>query len=103
MKKKSLEKNLHDLWKQAKNDFDTVVKEGSVIAKKSEKYLKEKSKEGKKQLEALTLALKREKLFYELGKALSKIPKGKKIINKKAQIILKDIRKVNAQIRRKKG
>ena len=102
MERKKLEKKILKLWKTAKEDMGQIAKDGASIIKKSEKYIKEKSEEGKKKLEVTAFALQREKLYYELGKAAAKISKGKRALSDKANKILAKIREVNKKIRKLK-
>ncbi|MFH1414360.1 MAG: hypothetical protein ABIG56_05890 [Candidatus Omnitrophota bacterium] len=102
MDRKEIEKKMLKLWKATKRDLDIIAKDGANIIMKSEKYLKEKSEEGKKKLEATALALQKEKLCYELGKAVAKLPNGKRSLSKKANNILSKIREVNKKLRKLK-
>ncbi len=99
MEMKDLRKKMDNLWKIAKKDLDKALKDTSTLAKKGEVYLKDVSEKGKDKVEALTLSLKREKMYYELGKALSALPKSKWPKNTKAGNINSEIKKMSRQIK----
>ena len=99
MEKKLLNKKAGKLWELSKNDLDKALKETGALVKKGQTYIKDKSEEGRKTLEALALALEREKSYYELGKSLIKLPKNKWASNKKVDSYLSKIKKINKKIK----
>ena len=102
MKKEEIKKKVDKLWKVSKNDLDKVVKEAEIWIKKGERYIKDQSEKGKKQLERAALALQREKLYYELGKAIAKLPKTKWAVNIKSINLSRKIKSINTKIGKKK-
>ena len=97
-----LKKKIDSLWKSAKKDLEKVLKDTTRLIKKGEDYIKDFSEKGKDKLEKLTLSLQREKLYYELGKIISNLPKKRWTENKRIEEIVSKIRKINRQIKKKK-
>ncbi len=102
MKKEDFKKKIDKMWQVSKKDMEKVLKNAEILAKKGECYLKDKSVEGKVQLEIASLALQREKLYYELGKTLAKTVKTKWSTDKKVLEITNKIKIINLKIQNKK-
>ena len=102
MKKEDLKKKIDKMWKASKKDMEKVMKNAEILAKKGEIYMKDKSAKGKVQLEIASLALQREKLYYELGKTLAKTVKTKWTADKKVLQIATKIKIINLKIVNKK-
>ena len=101
MEKKLLKQKIDRLWMLSKKDLDKILKDTTRLVKKGEAYIKDKSEEGKKMLETMALALLREKLYYELGKRLAKVPKKRKgTYDKKTLSLLNKIKSVNLRIKK---
>ena len=66
VKKTEIQQVLKKLWQTSQKDFEKLTKETSQLLKKGEKALKEASLKSKEKLELVSLALKREKLYYQL-------------------------------------
>ncbi len=99
MERKLLKNKVGRLWELSKKDLERILKDTSSLVKKGETYIKDKSKEGREMLEALALALEREKSYYELGKSLVKLPKSKWANNKKVGDYLTKIKKISSKIK----
>lgn len=98
MRKKEFKKRVDRLWVTTKKDLNNVLKDGTQLLKQGEIYIKDQSEKGKRKLEAMTLALEREKLYYELGKSLASQPKGR--FSKKSEDLLIKIKKINRNIKK---
>ena len=70
--------------------------------KKGESYIKDFFEKGRDKLEELALSLQREKLYYELGKVISILPKKRWTESKKVEGIVNKIRRINRQIKKEK-
>lgn len=101
MEMKELKKKMDALWKIVKKDLDKGLKDTTTFAKKGEVYLKDVSEKGKEKVEALAFSLKREKLYYELGKVLSALPKSKWARSKKIGDITLKIKDLTRQIKKR--
>jgi len=97
-----LKKKMDSLWKLAKKDLEGILKDTTKLMKKGENYIKDFSERGKDKLEKLTLSLQREKLYYELGKSISNLPKKRWVENKRIEEIVSKIRKINRRIKKKR-
>ena len=102
MKTKSLQKKVNRLWRSTRMDLDKILRDAVDLIKKGEHYIKDKSEEGKIALEIATLALQKEKSYYELGKALVKLPKSKWASSQKLANLVKNIKSANLKIKKKK-
>jgi len=96
--KGSLKEVLDKLWPQAKKEIDIGVKNAKKILAKSEKYLKELSEKGATQTKKLSLAIKREKAYYDLGKAVSAVPLIKWKASRKISLLVKKIKGMDKDI-----
>ncbi|MBN2121354.1 MAG: hypothetical protein JW734_09920 [Candidatus Omnitrophica bacterium] len=97
--KKTLQANLQKLWKASKKEFDHLTKETSKLLKKGEKHLQEVTHKSQEKMELINATLRREKLYYELGKAVGSLPKVKWSANKKASSTANEISKLNKKIK----
>ncbi len=90
-KKTDLQKNLENIWAELQIQVNDISKEAKEIGKKTEAFLRDFSIKGKAKTEEMMLRLKREQLYYNLGKLLAKSPKsGKKIASMKSEISVLD-------------
>jgi len=97
---KNLKKKLKKLWKTSKKDFENMTKEASVLLAKGEKHLKKVSKQSQVKLELINATLKREKLCYQLGKAVAGASKTQWTKSKKITSLLKEISKLAQEIKK---
>jgi len=67
---------------------------------KGEKYLKNVSEKGAQQTKKLSLSLNREKLYYDLGKLVSRTPKTKWKSNQKIRSSVKIIKDLTKDIKK---
>jgi len=102
MKAEEVRKKIERLWKISKKEMKEFIKNAEHLAKEGERYIKDKSEKGKKQLEIAALVLQREKLYYELGRTLARTPKSKWSLNKKALDISSKIKSINVKIGQRK-
>jgi len=85
-------------WERAKKQLIAFSKEATVLAKKGEKELAKISKKGKLQIDSSAAALKKEHLFYLIGREYikAKCP-GKKSAKMKKLVL--DLEKINTEIK----
>ena len=95
-------KRLEQLWKSTKADVSKVAKDAALLIREGEEYIKDQSGKGKQKLENLSLVLKRERLYYDLGKTIANPSKNKASYNKKKQNLLNQIQDLNLKIKGKK-
>jgi predicted nucleic acid-binding Zn-ribbon protein len=101
MKIEELRKNIDRLWKVTKKDLEKASKETTELIKKGEEYIKDISERGRKKLEMMGFALKREKLYYELGKTISGLSKGRWLKSKKIGDLVSQIKKIDRLIKKR--
>ena len=102
MKSKQIKKEIDRLWKVGKKDLDKIIKDTSSLVKKGEAHIKEISKKAEENLEAMTLTIQREKMYYDLGKSLSALAKKNWAKSKKIDGLIINIKKTSQKIKKTK-
>jgi len=97
-KKETLKEALDKLWPQAKQELDKGVDNAKKMLSKSEDYLKKLSVKGAAQTKKLSLYLKREKNYYDLGKAVSSTSTTKWSASRKISSLVKKIKSLDKDI-----
>ena len=101
-KKGDLQKDLAKMFGQAKVRFKKFGKELNILAKKSEKEIVKASKSGKLQLDIVSLAVQKEKLYYDIGKKTASLKAKKKLEIRDLEPYWKKMRKLEGAVRKKK-
>jgi predicted nucleic acid-binding Zn-ribbon protein len=96
-----LKVKINKLWKRTKKDLEIAIDNTTKLIKKGEGYIKEFSEKGKEKIEALNITVKREKLYYQLGKTIASTPKSRWTSSKKLDKILKEIKNLTKEIKKK--
>lgn len=99
MESKELRRRIDRLWRLGKKDLDKTLKDATHLVKKGEVHIKDISKKAEENLEAMVLFLRKEKLYYELGKYLAKLPKNRWKSSKKAENLLITIKNTSRKIK----
>lgn len=99
LKKDSVASKASDLLKTIQKDLNVVSYNTSNLLKKARSYFVGEAKKSEKELEIMSLVLKREKLYYLLGKEIGSFPKRKGHVNRKLSILNK-IKIINRKIRK---
>jgi len=99
-KKDPLKEIVDKVWPKTKKELEKGMKNAKVMLTKGEKYLKDVSDKGIEKTKKLSLSLKREKLFYDLGKAAATTANNKWTGSKKIQTALKEIKDLSRQIKK---
>ena len=102
VKKRDFQKTLDELWDSSKKEFDKMAKETGKLFKKSEIALKEVSQKSQEALELVNATLRREKLYYQLGKTTASLSKNQRPQNKKISSMIKEISRLEKQIKQSK-
>jgi len=89
-------------WEKTKKQLMKFGKEASEVAKKGEKELLEFSKKGKLHVDSTAMSLKREHLYYQIGKEYVKI-KDAGPQPAKLKKLIDEMNKVDRQQRQLKG
>ena len=101
-KKNDFHKELNKFLNQTKVGFQKIGQELGSIAKKSEKEIVKISKSGKIQLDIMSLAVQKEKLFYDIGKKVVSLDKKKALDIPELTAYFKKIRTIETDTRKKK-
>jgi len=88
------------LWPKTKKELEKALENTKKMIDKGEAYLKTFSEKSAEQTKKLSLNLKKEKLFYDLGKALSTFPKSKWAAHRKAGELLKEIKNIDREVKK---
>ncbi|MCF7907619.1 MAG: hypothetical protein K9L86_01925 [Candidatus Omnitrophica bacterium] len=89
-----------EVWPKTKKEVERGIKEAKKILNKSEKYLKTVSEKGVKQTKKVSLAIKKEKLYYDLGKTVACVKLENWSSNKKIEAILGEIKALDRKTAR---
>ena len=94
----TLKETFDRIWPQAKKEIDKGVVNAKKMLSQSEKYLKKLSEKGAAQTKKLSLSIKREKAYYDLGKAVSASPSTKWKTSRKISSLVKKIKDLDKDI-----
>jgi len=95
---KTVKENIEKMWPGVKKQLYKVGKDALELAKYGEDKVKKLSKKSKLQFEIVTLQLKREQLYYRLGKETNSLLSKDVIKNKKLLSIHNQIRDLNKRL-----
>lgn len=98
--RKEIEEIAHKLWPRTKKELESALENTKDILSKGEHYLKDVSDKGIKNTKKLALNFRKEKLYYDLGKTLSKIAKDQWLEDKKSDALLKKIKILDQEIKK---
>ncbi|MDP8216864.1 MAG: hypothetical protein P9L98_06100 [Candidatus Kaelpia imicola] len=101
-KKKDLKDAMVDIWKCTRSELEIVMDETSKLIKKGEKHVKSFSDKSKERLELISAKLRRENLYYHLGKTVSSTAKLKWKDSKKIDKLRSEISKLSREIKSRK-
>jgi molecular chaperone DnaK (HSP70) len=101
MKKEKFKEVVEKLWPKTKKELEKVLENTKKMLEKGEKYIKTVSEKSAENTRKLSISLKREKLYYNLGKLVSRTPKNKWSNNKKIINLLKEIKLLDKEINKK--
>jgi hypothetical protein len=99
-KKDPIKEVVEKVWPKTKKELEKGMKSAKEILNRGEKYLKDVSDKGVEKTKKLSLTLKREKLFYDLGKAAAITAATKWSSSTKIQSVLTEIRNITTQIKK---
>lgn len=102
MAKAKTQKDWSKMLEQARKNLQKFGKEASIWAKKGEKGLVKASKVGKLQLDIAGINLQKEKIYYEVGKKVSKLKSNVKSDIPGLDAYWKKIRDLEVKARQKK-
>ena len=94
-------KEVEKIWPQAKKTLQQLNKDAGRMFKKTEKNLIDAYAKTKKTTEEIVQKAQREKLYYELGKAVAPLLTSDQLKNKNILRLSTEIRRLSKKIRRK--
>jgi predicted hydrocarbon binding protein len=97
-----LRKKIEKLWRTHKKDADKILSDVQRLAKEGSRYIKDQSERGLIRLEIAALNLQKERLYYELGKSIARLPKNRWSVSKRSLNLASEIKSINAKIANKK-
>ena len=89
-----------NVWPKTRTELENALKNTKSMLDKGEQYLKNVSEKGVQQTEKLSLSLKREKFYYDLGKLVSRTPKTKWQSSPKIASSIKSIKDLTKDIKK---
>jgi len=96
----TLRDKLQSLWKNSVTEYGKMTKEAQKLLKKGEKNWQQISQKSQDRLEAVNLSIKKEKLCYQMGKTLSRLPKNLWTKTKKVDAMVKEIKGLTKKIKK---
>jgi hypothetical protein len=100
MEKKDKFREVMDrVWPRTKKELEKAGENAKKLLNKGEAYLRDVSERGVEQTKKLSLSIKKEKLYYDLGKTAANSPVSKWPKNKKISLLVKTIKKLDTQIK----
>ena len=97
--KDEFHQNLSKIWEMTQDQLNKIAKEVTVLAKKSEAYIRDISGKGKIEAEILILKARREGIYYELGKTIA--GPSRKDRDAKVALFKKQILEINKELKHK--
>jgi vacuolar-type H+-ATPase subunit H len=98
--KDPLQEFVEKAWPKTKQELEKAAENAKKMLAKGESYLKEVSDKGIEKTKKMTLSIRKEKLYYDLGKAVSSAGLTKISSNKKISKVLREIKKLDSQIKK---
>jgi hypothetical protein len=86
------------LWPKTRVELEKIVSTTKSAIDTGEKYLKEISEKGIKKTKTIPLRLKREKLYYELGRTVSSLCKSKWENDEQIANLIREIKQLDKNI-----
>lgn len=100
MKKENWKEVIDKMWPKTKKELEKALQNTKALIGKGEEYIKGVSEKGAKQARKLSLSLKREKLYYNLGKGMVKVSPSQWSKSKKIDSAVKEIKNISKEIKR---
>jgi len=86
------------VWPKTRKELERVLDTTRNAIDKGEKYIKDVSEKGVESAKKLSLSLRKEKFYYELGKTVANTSKTKWTTSKKIEACIKGIKKIDKDI-----
>jgi len=99
MKDQRLQEMIDKVWPRTKKELEKAMVQTKRLIVEGEKHFKVISQKSIKNTKKLSLSLKREHLYYSLGKSTAGTPKTKWSSAKKINSLIKNIKKLDQEIK----
>lgn len=100
VKKDPFKEVVEKLWPKTKKEIEKGMENAKKMLAKGEECLKELSEKGIEKTKKIALSLKKEKLYYDLGKTAAATAIDKWKSSKKISALLKTNREITKQIQK---
>jgi len=88
------------IWPKTKKELEKAADNAKKMLVKGEEYLKEVSEKGALKTKEISLNLKKEKIYYDLGKVVATCGITKVSTSKKVKALLKQIKDIDAEVKK---
>lgn len=100
MDTKDLKKTIDTLWPRTKKELERAIGNAKGFLDRSEASLKALSEKSAASVKELTLTIKKDKLYFELGKLVAATSANQWSTNKKITALLAEIKRIEREIKR---
>ena len=100
-KKDQIKELVEKIWPKTKKELEKAIKNAKDMLAKGEKQLKNLSGKGVERAVKISLGIRKEKLYYELGKSAAGTTVSKWQSSRKINSMLKEIKELDRQIKKK--
>ncbi len=100
VKKDVFKEVVEKIWPRTKKELESGMEQAKKMLVKGEEYLKEVSEKGIEQTKKISLSLRREKLYYDLGKRSASTAVSRWKDNSKISALVKEIKELDRQIKK---
>lgn len=91
----------NNLWPKTKKELEKVLESSKKAIDTGEKYLRELSEKGIDKTKKIALGLKREKIYYELGRVVAATAKSKWQNAEKIDSLVEEVKQLTKEIEEK--
>lgn len=88
------------IWPKTKKELEKMAENAKKMLAKGEEHLRDWSEKGIEKTKKLSLSLKREQMYYALGKLSATTPMTQWRANKKISAAVKEIKGLDKQIKK---
>lgn len=99
-KKENWKEVVDKVWPKTKKELEKALKNTKDLISKGEVYIKGVSEKSAQQAKKLSLSLRREKLYYDLGKGMVKVSPTQWNKSKKIGKMVKEIKGISKEIKK---
>lgn len=100
MDKEKWNEIMNKMWPKTKKELEKGIDNAKKFLETGEKHLKDFSEKSAEQTKKVSLILRREKLYYDLGKTVSKTPRTRWTKTGKIGGFIKTIKQLDQEIRK---